>query len=162
MKPVRHTKGHSPAERLVELGIKLPEAPRPIGNFVPYRVENTILYLSGQGPLLEDGTMARGKVGAEITTAQAYEHARRTGLVLLSVIRDTLGDLDRVEGILKLFGMVNAIPEFEEHPEVINGCSDLLVQVFGPGALHTRSAVGVGSLPRGISVEIEAVVILNA
>lgn len=139
---------------------QLPQPPSPIGSFRPYRRAGSLLFLSGQGPLLEDGTMARGRVGETVTTKEAAHHARRTGMVLLAVLQDAVGDLRRVAGIVKLFGMVNAVPDFGEHPEVINGCSDLMIEVFGEDGVHSRSAVGVASLPRHITVEIEAVALL--
>jgi enamine deaminase RidA (YjgF/YER057c/UK114 family) len=141
---------------LKERGIVLPECPSPKGNYVPGLVHNGILYLSGQGPLLENGEFAHGQVGAELTVEQAYGHARLTGLVLLAAARLVLGSLDKVEQVLSVFGMVNAVPGFKEQPSVINGCSDLFVEVFGEAGRHTRAAVGMGSLPIGISVEIVA------
>ena len=102
----------SPEERLKELGIILPKYPTPVGNYTPFVRHENLLYLSGQGPLLEDGIKAKGKVGLDVTTEQAYEHARRVGLVMLSVIRDALGSLDRAERVVKLLGMVNSTPDF--------------------------------------------------
>jgi enamine deaminase RidA (YjgF/YER057c/UK114 family) len=142
---------------LAERGIVLPEIPSPVANYVPAVLHNGTLYLSGQGPLLESGKFALGMVGREFTTDEAYKHARRTGLVLLAVARQTLGSLDRVERVLNVFGMVNAVPGFTEQPQVINGCSDLFVEVFGEAGRHARSAIGVGSLPGGITVEVEAI-----
>lgn len=147
-----------PENRLSELGIVLPKPPAPVGNFVTHVIEGRKLYLSGQGPLEPNGNLHRGKVGKEVSAQEAYEHSRLAGINLLSVMKDALGDLSRVRRIVKIFGMVNAIPEFEEHPFVINGCSDLFVQVFGSAGQHARSAVGFGSLPRNITVEIEAIV----
>jgi len=131
---------------LRERGIVLPECPHPKGNYV----------LSGQGPLMENGEFAHGQIGGELTVEQGYAHARLTGLVLLSAARQMLGSLDKVERVLSVFGMVNAVPGFAEQPSVINGCSDLFVEVFGEAGRHTRAAVGMGSLPLGISVEIVA------
>jgi enamine deaminase RidA (YjgF/YER057c/UK114 family) len=141
---------------LKERGIVLPECPTPKGNYVPGLVHNGILYLSGQGPLQENGAFAHGVVGAELTVEQGYAHARLTGLVLLSAARQMLGSLDRVERVLSVFGMVNAVSGFGDHPRVINGCSDLFVEIFGEAGRHTRAAVGMGSLPLGISVELTA------
>jgi enamine deaminase RidA (YjgF/YER057c/UK114 family) len=141
---------------LKERGIVLPECPAPKGNYVPGLVHNGILYLSGQGPLQENGEFAHGVVGAELTREQGYQHARLTGLVLLSAARQILGSLDRVEQVLTVFGMVNAVPGYKEQPSVINGCSDLFVEIFGEKGRHTRAAVGMGSLPLGISVELMA------
>lgn len=152
-----------PAEaRLKELGIVLPEVPAPIGNFLPGVLHGATLYLSGQGPLLADGTLATGVVGTEVPAAAAVAHARLTGLVLLAAARRVLGSLDRVSGVVSLFGMVNAEAGFAEHPRVINGCSDLMVEVFGPAGRHARAAVGMGSLPGNITVEISAVLAVSA
>lgn len=140
-------------ERLTELGIRLPPVPEPAGNYVHAVRTGNMLYLSGKGP-----GNATGKVGADVTTEQAYTHAREVGLVLISVMRQELGDLDRVARIVKVLGMVNAAPDFGEQPKVINGCSDLFVEVFGERGRHARSAVGMGSLPNRITVEIEAIV----
>jgi enamine deaminase RidA (YjgF/YER057c/UK114 family) len=142
----------------MELGIVLPDLPQPVGNFVTGVAQDGLVYFSGQGPVMEDGRLATGKLGSEVSAEQGYERARRTGMVLLAAMKRTLGSLDRVERIVKIFGMVNAAPDFTDHPAVINGCSDLLVEVFGEAGRHARSAVGMGSLPGGISVEIEAVV----
>ena len=145
-------------ERLEELGIVLPKPPQPGGTYVPAVYHQGLVFLSGQGPIMEDGHLATGKVGADVTTEEANGHARRAGLGLLAVLEQLLGSLDRVERIVKLLGMVNAVPNFEHQPAVINGCSDLLVEVFGERGRHARSAVGMGSLPGNITVEIEAVV----
>ena len=143
-------------ERLIELGLILPAFPSPMANYVPFRRDGNVIYLSGQGPRTADGGFCTGKVGADLDVAQAYEHAKLVGLALLAVAKEAAGSLDRVE-VLKVLGMVNAMPDFGEHPAVINGCSDLFVAVLGDRGRHARSAVGVGSLPLGISVEIEAV-----
>ncbi len=116
-----------------------------------------MLYLSGQGPRDATGRMTRGKLGRDLDVRQGYEQARLTGLNLLAVAHAALGDLRRVRRVVKLLGMVNAVPDFEDHPAVINGCSDLLVAVLGDLGRHARSAVGLGSLPGGIPVEIEAI-----
>lgn len=140
-------------QRLQELGIALPEVGGALGNYVHARRAGDLLYLSGKGP------KARGKLGAGMSVEEGYKAAREVGLVLIAVLRDALhGDLDRVEGVVKLLGMVNAAPDFEDHPKVVNGCSDLLVEVFGERGRHARSAVGMSSLPGGIPVEIEAIV----
>ncbi|OHV19360.1 MULTISPECIES: RidA family protein [Rhizobium] len=152
---------NSPYQRLAALGIKLPPPPPPIANFVTHVVEGNMLYLSGQGPREADGFLHAGKVGANVGVEEAYRHARLTGINLLAVMHDALGDLSRVKRVVKLLGMVNAVPEFEDHPSVINGCSDLLIAVFGAAGEHARSAVGFGSLPGNITVEIEAIVALN-
>lgn len=144
--------------RLLSLGLVLPEVPRPIGQFQYGRIEGTLLFLSGQGPLLETGVLATGKVGADVTVAEARHHAMRTGLVLLAATKSVLGDLDRVAGVVKLLGFVNSTPEFDSHAKVIDGCSELFHAVFGARGSHARSAIGVGSLPGRITVEIEAIV----
>lgn len=152
----------SPEQRLKELGIELPDLPAPVGNFVPAVVHDNLAFFSGQGPVMEDGRLAVGKVGRDVTAEEAYHQARRTGIVLLAAMKKAFGTLDRVERIVKIFGMVNAVPEFAGHPAVINGCSDLMVEVFGEAGRHARSAVGMGSLPGGITVEIEAVVAVKS
>jgi len=147
----------NPYERLKELGLELPPVATPIANFVTHVEEGAFLYLSGQGPREADGFLHKGKLGRDVSVEEGYQHARQTGLNLLAVAHHALGDLARVKRVVKLLGMVNAVPEFEEHPKVINGCSDLLVHVFGTRGQHARSAVGFGSLPGNISVEIEAI-----
>ena len=112
----------------------------------------------GKGPFNPDGSVPKGKVGRDVATADAYRHARSVGLVLLSVMKETLGSLDHVRRVVKVLGMVNSAPEFSEQPQVINGCSDLFVEVFGEKGRHARSAVGMGALPGGITVEIEVIV----
>ena len=146
----------SPEEKLKSLGLVLPETPKPIANYVPFKRDGNTIYISGQGPRKVDGTYHLGKVGRDVTTDQAYEHAKIVGLQLLSVAKLAAGDLAKVE-VLKLLGMVNGVPEFGEQPKVINGCSDLLVEVLGERGRHARSAVGMGSLPHNMTVEIEAV-----
>ena len=140
-------------ERLNELGIELPPVPAPAGNYEHAVRTGNLLYLAGKGP-----GEATGKVGGGISVEEAYRCARETGLVLIAVMRQELGSLDRVNRIVKVLGMVNAVPEFGQQPQVVNGCSDLFVEVFGEKGRHARSAVGMGSLPGGIPVEIEAVV----
>jgi enamine deaminase RidA (YjgF/YER057c/UK114 family) len=151
----------TPYQRLASLGIELPPSPPPIANFVTHVREGNLLYLSGQGPREADGHLHSGKVGSEVGVDQAYQHARLTGINLLAVMHDALGDLSRVKRVVKLLGMVNAVPQFEDHPSVINGCSDLFIEVFGVAGQHARSAVGFGSLPGNITVEIEAIVSLR-
>src|SRR5882724_6175400 len=150
-------------QRLKELGITLPKVGSPLGNYVHAKRVGDLLYLSGKGPERADGTMPRGKLGAGMTIEEGYRHARQVGLVLIAAIKDALGgDLERVEGIVKVLGMVNAAPDFEDHPKVVNGCSDLFVEVFGEAGRHARSAVGMSSLPTGIPVEIEGIVAVKA
>ena len=144
--------------RLKELGVVLPALAKPVANYVPYRIAGNVLYLSGQGPRDEKGNHLSGKLGAEISIEEGYRRARLVGLGLLAATRDALGSLDRVDYIVKLLGMVNATPDFNDPPKVINGCSDLFVDVFGEAGRHARSAVGHVTLPNQISVEIEAIV----
>lgn len=141
--------------KLKELGIELPEVPGPAGNYVHAVQTGNLLYLAGKGPIESN---ARGKVGADVSTEQAYEHARQVGRTLLAVMKQELGSLDRVTRIVKVLGMVNGAPDFGQQPQVINGCSDLFVEVFGDAGRHARSAVGMGSLPNQITVEIEVIV----
>jgi enamine deaminase RidA (YjgF/YER057c/UK114 family) len=145
-------------KRLEELGIVLPAATSPAANYVNAVRTGDLLFLAGKGPYRPDGTLHTGIVGQDVTVEEAYRHARLTGLHLIATLKAELGDLDRVRRIVKVLGMVNAVPGFTQQPEVINGCSDLLVEVFGDRGRHARSAIGVGSLPRNITVEIEAVV----
>ena len=149
-------------QRLKELGIELVRATGPMANYVNAVRTGNLLYLAGKGPGLPGEPMPSGKVGRDFTIEQAYVHARQTGLNLIAVMKAELGDLDRVKRIVKVLGMVNAMPEFGHQPEVINGCSDLFVEVFGDRGRHARSAVGLGSLPRGIPVEIEVIVEVEA
>jgi enamine deaminase RidA (YjgF/YER057c/UK114 family) len=144
--------------RLKELGIVLPTLQRPVANYLPYRLAGNLLFLAGQGPRDENGKALTGKVGAEISVEEGYRRARFVGLGLLAAMRDALGSLDRVDFIVKLLGMVNAVPNFNDSPKVINGCSDLFVEVFGDAGRHARSAVGNVMLPNQISVEIEGIV----
>lgn len=148
--------------RLKSLGIVLPDLPTPKGSYVPGTMHNGMLYLSGQGPVLESGELARGIVGNGVSLEEANGHARRTGMVLLSAARHLLGSLDRVERVLNVLGMVNAAPDFTQHPKVINGCSDLFIEVFGEAGRHARAAVGMGTLPERITVEITAVMAVRA
>lgn len=143
--------------KLKELGINLPEVPGLIGNFVPGVLHNGLLYMSGEGPLIDLQTSATGVVGQDVSVEEAYQHARLTGLAMLSSVRRLLGSLDRVERILSVHGMVNAVPDFKQHPKVMNGFSDLMVQLFGENGRHARAAVGMGSLPDGITVEVTAI-----
>ncbi|ROM53773.1 RidA family protein [Pseudomonas rhodesiae] len=148
----------APEEKLKYLGLELPQVPAPIGNFLPWRRVGNLLYLSGQGPRDEFGAIKIGKVGKDCSVDNAYDDARRVGLQILASIRQALGSLDRVEAVVKLFGMVNAVSTFTEHPKVINGCSDLFIEVLGKKGCHARSAVGMDSLPNGMTVEIEAII----
>ncbi len=145
------------ADRLQTLGIKLPDLPTPKGAYVPGVLHRDTLYLSGQGPLLEDGSLAKGIVGKDVSLDDAKFHARRTGMVLLAAAQNILGTLDRVERVVNVLGIVNAAQGFAEHPKVINGCSELFIEVFGEAGRHARAAVGMGTLPENITVEITAI-----
>ncbi len=139
-------------QRLRELGIELPQPARPVATYVRYVQTGNLLFISGTGP---SNQAPKGKVGTDLSIEQAYGVAREVGLQLLATAKDALGDLDRIVRVVKVLGMVNADPEFDRQPQVINGCSDLLVEVLGEAGRHTRSAVGMGSLPNRIAVEIE-------
>jgi len=148
----------TPEENLRSLGLSLPVLVKPRGSFRPYVKSGCTLYLSGKGAPLREAGEPVPKVGAGVSVEQAQSHAREVGLYLLAQMQEALGSLDRVKQVVKVFGMVNAVPDFTFHTEVINGCSDLFVAVLGERGEHARSAIGVGSLPKGFAVEIEAVV----
>ncbi len=152
----------TPEQRLEQMGLVLPVMPKPVANYVPFRMAGPFLYLSGQGPKRPDGTYRQGRLGRDISVEEAYQEARLTGLQLLSVAKAALGELSRIEAVVKLLGMVNAEPDFADHPKVINGCSDLLVEVLGEAGRHARSAVGMGSLPNRMAVEIEAILLVRS
>lgn len=146
------------AERLKELGITIATPRPPQANYVPTVRTGNLVFLSGTGPYLPDGGLITGKVGSDLTVERGYEAARWTMLALLANLQVELGDLERVVRVVKLLGMVNCTPDFTRQPEVINGASDLLVEIFGERGRHARSAVGMIALPRDISVEIEMIV----
>lgn len=148
----------SPEQVLLDLNISLPEASSPVANYVNGVRSGNLIFLSGKGPLKPDGTNITGKVGTSISIEEGYEAARLTAINQLAVLKAMLGDLSRVKRIVKVLGMVNANPEFTDHPKVINGYSDLMVAVFGEKGKHARAAVGMGSLPGNIAVEIEMIV----
>jgi enamine deaminase RidA (YjgF/YER057c/UK114 family) len=148
----------SAEKRLKELGIDLGTVSQPVANYVNAVRTGNLLFLAGKGPRPENGKRPSGKVGRDYTAEQAYQHARTVGMDLLAVMRAELGSLDKVKRVVKVLGMVNAVPEFTDHPKVINGCSDLFVEVLGERGKHARSAVGMGSLPMNIPVEIECIV----
>jgi enamine deaminase RidA (YjgF/YER057c/UK114 family) len=152
----------SPDQILEKNGIKLPPPPAPKGLYKPFLVSGNHAYVSGHGPIMDDGSLIRGRAGQDLDADQAKAAARQTGLAILATLKANLGDLNKIKRVIKIFGMVNATPDFERHPYVINGCSELFAEVFGE--LHgvgVRSAVGMGSLPENIAVEIEAVFELN-
>lgn len=145
-------------DKLREMGHELPPPPAPMANYIPgYRTGN-LVFLSGVGPRSADGSMPTGKLGREFTVEQGYAAARSCALNLLANLKSVIGDLDEVVHIVKVLGMVNSAPEFGQQPQVINGCSDLLVEAFGERGRHARSAVGMSALPNGIPVEIEMIV----
>lgn len=149
----------SPDENLKTLGLQLPPPTKPIANYVKYVRTGTLIFLSGHGPTKTDGTNITGKVGKDLTPEQGYEAAKITGLNLIATLKDALGgDLSKVKRIVKVNGYVNCMPDFTEQPKVINGCSDLLVAVFGEKGKHARAAMGMVALPLNIAVEIEMVV----
>lgn len=139
------------------MGFVLPSVPTPIANYLPFKREGAIVYLAGQGARRPDGSYFTGKVGDTVPLESAYDYARIIAVQLLAVAKLAGGTLDRVE-ILKVLGMVNAVPHFADHPKVVNGCSDLFVAILGERGRHARSAVGMGSLPHNMPVEIEAVI----
>ncbi|TAK25484.1 MAG: RidA family protein [Chloroflexota bacterium] len=151
----------SPEEKLAQLGIQLKTVPIGDRPLVPWVQSGNLLFLSGAGPSFS-GTKWSGQVGSDYTTEQGYEAARECALQLLSSTRTALGTLNRVRRIVKVLGMVNSAPGFSEQPRVINGCSDLLVELFGPNGRHARSAVGMAALPNNIPVEIEIIIEVDA
>jgi enamine deaminase RidA (YjgF/YER057c/UK114 family) len=152
----------TPEQRLSELGLELPEVTAPLANYVPYRVAGQLLYVSGQGPRRPDGSYRIGRLGKDMSVEEGYAEAQLTGLHLLSVAKQALGELSRIEAVIKLLGMVSAEPDFGDQPKVINGCSDLLVNVLGEAGRHARSAVGMGSLPNRMAVEIQAIFLFRS
>lgn len=144
-------------ERFEHLGFSLPPAPKPLGVYKPFLIDGKYLYLSGHGPVRGDRTLIIGRIGETISMEDGKLAARQVGLTILSTIKTNLGSLDKVKRVIKVLGMVNCTPDFEKHPFIINGCSELFAQVWGEeNGIGTRSAVGFGSLPDNIPVEIEA------
>ena len=143
-------------KRLEERGITLPEASDPAANYTNCVRTGNLLFVSGKGPLPVDGSPPKGKLGAEFTTEQGYEFARSAGLDILAAVQLELGDLDRVERVVRLQGFVNATADFEEHPQVLNGCSDLMVEVFGDRGVHARSVLGAVSVRANLPIIIES------
>ena len=145
--------------KVAELGLVLPPAPKPMGVYKPLVIVGNLAYVSGHGPLMPDGSLIKGRVGSEVDQQHGYNAARQTGLAILATLRAGLGSLDRVKRVIKTLGMVNSAPDFEQHPAVINGFSELFAAVFGPdNGVGARSAVGMGALPGNISVEVEVIV----
>ena len=156
--PVAPLYDYDVENRLEELNITLMPSPPPVANYVNAVKTGNLLFMAGKGPTKTEGGYITGKVGVDLTVEEGYEAARLTAIAQLSVLKHELGDLNKVVRIVKVLGMVNADSSFTQHPEVINGFSDLMVQVFGERAKHARAAVGMGSLPRNIAVEIEMIV----
>jgi enamine deaminase RidA (YjgF/YER057c/UK114 family) len=154
----QQTETYDPEARLIELGITLPEPPSPVANYVNGVQTGNLIFLAGKGPKRADGSELHGKLGAGVSIEEGYEGARLTAINQLAVLKAMLGNLDRVVRVVKVLGMVNSDPSFVEQPAVINGFSDLIVQVFGERGRHARAAVGMASLPRGQAVEIEMIV----
>ena len=147
---------NNPELRITELGLELPPAPKPMGVYKPVLVIGNFLYVSGQGPLKPDGTLIKGKVGKELSMEEGKLAARQVGLAMLSTIKTNIGDLSKIKRLVKVLGMVNSSPDFDQHPAVINGFSELMADVFGEdNGVGVRSAVGM-ILPGNIAVEIEA------
>jgi enamine deaminase RidA (YjgF/YER057c/UK114 family) len=148
----------TPESRLAELKLELPPAPKPVAVYKPLVISGNLAYVSGHGPLKPDKSLIMGRVGADLDLNGGKEAARQVGLAILATLRSQLGSLDRVRRLIKVLGMVNSTPDFKDHPAVINGCSELFAEIWGPeNGIGARSAVGMGSLPGNIAVEIEAI-----
>ena len=153
----------TPDENFDRLNLELPPAPKPLGVYKPFLIVGNLVYVSGHGTVQSDGTLIIGKVGTDLDPDQAKRAAQQVGLAILSTLKKNLGSFNKIKRVIKVLGMVNAIPEFEKHPFVINGCSELFASVWGnENGVGVRSAVGMGSLPDNIPVEIEAVFELNS
>ncbi len=151
------TNGLTPDEAFTKTGLSLPPAPKPMGVYKPYLIDGKYLYVSGHGPVQDDKSLIIGRIGADMDMEQGKLAARQVGLTILSTIKTNLGSFDRVKRVIKVLGMVNCTPDFGRHPYIINGCSELFAQVWGEDdGIGVRSAVGMGSLPDNIPVEIEA------
>lgn len=151
------TSNLSPDQRFEAMGLKLPPAPKPLGVYKPFLIDGSHVYVSGHGTVKEDGSLIIGRVGSDLTAEDGKLAARQVGLAILATLKQNLGSLNRIRRVIKVLGMVNCVPEFERHPIVINGCSELFAEVWGEeNGIGVRSAVGMGSLPDNIPVEIEA------
>jgi enamine deaminase RidA (YjgF/YER057c/UK114 family) len=149
---------NTPEERFAKTGLTLPPAPKPLGIYKPFLINANYLYVSGHGPLQNDGTLIIGRIGETMDIEQGHLAAQQVGLTILATIKTNLGSLDKVKRVIKVLGMVNCTPDFEKHPYVINGCSLLFKEIWGEeNGVGVRSAVGMGSLPDNIPVEIEAI-----
>jgi enamine deaminase RidA (YjgF/YER057c/UK114 family) len=148
---------NTPDENFAALGLNLPPAPKPLGVYKPWLIDGNHLYVSGHGTVQDDGTLIIGRIGEKFNAEEGKFAARQVGLAILSTIKTNLGSLNKVKRVIKVLGMVNCTPEFEKHPFIINGCSELFAKVWGEdNGIGVRSAVGMGSLPDNIPVEIEA------
>lgn len=148
---------NTPDENFATLGLNLPPAPKPLGVYKPYLIDGNHLYVSGHGTVQDDGSLIIGRIGVDMTQEEGKLAARQVGLAILSTIKTNLGSLNKVKRVIKVLGMVNCVSDFEKHPFVINGCSELFAKVWGEdNGIGVRSAVGMGSLPDNIPVEIEA------
>jgi enamine deaminase RidA (YjgF/YER057c/UK114 family) len=146
----------TPEQRFKQLGLNLPPAPKPLGVYKPFLVVGQHVYVSGHGTVQDDGSLIIGRIGEDITVEEGKLAARQVGLAILSTLKQNLGSLDKIKRVIKVLGMVNCVPEFERHPYVINGCSELFASVWGEEhGIGVRSAVGMGSLPDNIPVEVE-------
>lgn len=153
----------TPDQRFEKLGLALPPAPKPLGVYKPFLVVDKFVYVSGHGTVKSDGTLIIGCVGKDLSPEEGKAAAQQVGLAILATLKKNLGSLDKIKRVIKVLGMVNAVPEFERHPFVINGCSELFARVWGEdNGVGVRSAVGMGSLPDNIPVEIEAMFELNS
>jgi enamine deaminase RidA (YjgF/YER057c/UK114 family) len=153
----------TPEQRFAKLGLSLPPAPSPLGVYKPYLIDGRHLYVSGHGPFKNDKTLIIGRIGKDMDMEEGKLAARQVGLTILATIKTHIGSLDKVKRVIKVLGMVNCTPEFEKHPYIINGCSELFAQVWGEeNGVGVRSAVGFGSLPDNIPVEIEALFELHS
>jgi enamine deaminase RidA (YjgF/YER057c/UK114 family) len=158
LKPTPRSHRMNAEARLAELKLELPPAPKPVAVYKPLVIAGNLAYVSGHGPLRSDKTLITGRVGADLDLAAGKAAARQVGLAILATLRAQLGSLDKVKRVVKVLGMVNSAPNFLEHPAVINGCSELFADVWGPeNGIGARSAVGMGPLPGNIAVEIEAI-----
>jgi enamine deaminase RidA (YjgF/YER057c/UK114 family) len=148
----------SPNEKLSQLKLELPPAPAPLGVYKPFLIVDRLVYVSGHGPIMPDGSLVKGRVGKDMDIEAGKAAARQVGLAILSTLKTNLGNLNRIKRVIKVLGMVNSTEDFVKHPYVINGCSEVFAEVFGEeNGVGVRSAVGMGSLPDNIPVEIEAV-----
>ncbi|MBA4145377.1 MAG: hypothetical protein DI538_06415 [Azospira oryzae] len=147
----------SPDQNFAQLGLALPPAPKPLGVYKPFLIVGNFVYVSGHGTVKEDGSLIIGRIGTDFTMEEGKQAAQQVGLAILATLKKNLGSLDKIKRVVKVLGMVNCVPEFERHPFIINGCSELFAKVWGEdNGVGVRSAVGMGSLPDNIPVEIEA------